>query len=487
MPTAPTDCRTRQSSKIASPERPKPLGFGRLKGKVVEADFSGGAITSDAGLLLVQQVDRQFGITEKFARCFEDRRTAHRVEHSVEQMVAQRTYALVQGYEDLTDHEQLRHDPMFGIAVGKLESQHARCAPLAGKSTLNRLELGPPREGAKNGKDRYVKVVADLKAMEQVFVELFFALTEKPPCQLILDFDVTDDPTHGQQELSAFNGYYRCDCYAPLYIFCGHHLLGAKLRASDVDPAAGALEELQRLVPLLRQRWPKVEIIVRGDSAYSRDEIMSWCEDNEVDYIFGYASNARLRRMTHRLELKAQQNYEYYQRVDPSYEPAPLYRTVYYRTLDSWQHHRRLVCQLRYDDHGVHRRFVVTSIPAAKVCPKYLYQNWYCPRGEMENRLKEQQLGLFSDRTSSHGFASNQLRLYFSSLAYVLMQAMRQSLLAKTDFAKAQVWTIRNRLLKLGAQVRISMRRIHVAICSHCPVQALLTLVHQRLQLAETG
>ncbi len=487
MPTLTTDCRPRKSPQFGSRQRQKPLGFGRLAGRSVEADFSGGAITSDAGLLLVKQVDRRFGITEQFSRCFEDRRVAKRVEHSVEQLVAQRTYALVQGYEDLNDHEQLRHDPMFGVAVGKLKSRHARCAALAGKSTLNRLELGASRAEDKDGNERYVKVVADLEAMGQVFVDLFVKLMEPSPRRLILDFDVTDDPTHGTQELSAFNGYYRCDCYAPLYVFCGHHLLCAKLRASNVDPAAGALAELQRLVRLLRQRWPRVEIVVRGDSAYSRDDIMSWCEVNGVDYVFGYASNSRLQRMTHRLELKAQETYEYYQRVDPSYEPPPLYRTVYYRTLDSWKQHRRLVCQLSYDQHGVHRRFVVTSIPAAKVCPSQLYRNWYCPRGDMENRLKEQQLGLFSDRTSSHGFASNQLRLYFSSLAYVLMQAMRQSVLAKTDMAKAQVWTIRNRLLKLGAQVRVSVRRIHVAICSHCPVRDLFALAHQRLGIADTG
>ena len=244
MLNAMTDCRSRKSSQLGSRQRQKPLGFGRLDGRSVEADFSGGAITSDAGLLLVKQVDRQLGITEKFAQCFEDWRVARRVEHSVDQMVAQRIYALVQGYEDVNDHEQLRHDPMFGVAVGKLKSRHSRCAALAGKSTLNRLELGASREEAKEGKDRYVKVVADLKAMEQVFVDLFFELMEPSPRRLILDFDVTDDPTHGTQELAAFNGYYRCDCYAPLYVFCGHHLLCAKLRASNVDPAAGALDEL---------------------------------------------------------------------------------------------------------------------------------------------------------------------------------------------------------------------------------------------------
>ena len=487
MPTAKTDCRLREPLKFGNSKPRKPLGFGQLDGRSVEADFSGGAITSDAGLLLVKQVDRRFGITEKFARCFEDRRVAKRVEHPVKKMVAQRTYALIQGYEDLNDHDQLRHDPMFGVAIDKLSTRNSRCAPLAGKSTLNRLELGASRKEAKEGDDRYVKVVADLKAMEQVFVELFFELMGDSPRRLILDLDVTDDPTHGSQELSAFNGYYRCDCYAPLYVFCGHQLLSAKLRASDVDPAAGALDELQRLVPLLRQRWPGIEILVRGDSAYSRDDIMSWCEQNGVDYVFGYASNSRLRLMTHRLELKAQENYEYYQEVDPSYEPPPLYRTVYYRTLHSWKAFRRLVCQLSYDKHGVHRRFVVTSIKASKVAPRKLYTELYVKRGEMENRLKEQQLGLFADRTSSHGFESNQLRLYWSSLAYVLMQAMRQTVLAKTDMAKAQVWTIRNRLLKLGAQVRVSVRRVHVAICSHTPVRELLTLAHQRLMAAETG
>lgn len=487
MPSTKTDCRHQKSPKLGRSKHQKPLGFGRLEGRAVEADFSGGAITSDAGLLLVQQVDRRFGITEKFARCFEDRRAANRVEHRVEKMVAQRTYALIQGYEDITDHDQLRHDPMFGVAIDKLSNRHARCAPLAGKSTLNRLERGASRKPADKEDNRYIKVVADLKAMEKVFVELFFELMGDSPRRLILDFDVTDDPTHGKQELSAFNGYYRCNCYAPLYVFCGHQLLSAKLRASDVDPAAGALDELQRLVPLLRQRWPAVEIIVRGDSAYSRDDIMNWCESNGVDYVFGYASNSRLRLMTHCLELKAQDNYEYYQEVDPSYEPPPLYRTVYYRTLTSWKTHRRLVCQLSYDKHGVHRRFVVTSFKASKVPPRKLYRELYVMRGDMENRLKECQLGLFADRTSSHQFDSNQLRLYWSSLAYVLMQAMRQTVLTKTKLAKAQVWTIRNRLLKLGAQVRVSVRRVHIAICSHTPVRELFTLAHRRLITAETG
>ncbi len=478
-----TQCRLKASHRDGSRQRQKPLGFGHLEKRKVEADFSGGAITSDAGLLLVSQVDKRYRITQRFAQCFKDYRDSKRVEHSVEQMIAQRTYGLVQGYEDVNDHEQLRHDPMFGVAVGQLESNHARCAPLAGKSTLNRLELGPSRANAKEGKDRYVKVVGALKAMQQVFVDVFFELTPKPLRWLVLDFDVTDDPTHGEQELSAFNGYYDCDCYAPLYVFCGHHLLAARLRASNVDPAEGALDELQRLVPLIRQRWPHVKILLRGDSAYSRDDIMSWCEGNNVDYVLGQASNQRLRRMTQRLERRAQQLYEVSQIVDPSEPPPPLYRTVYYRTLKSWSRQRRLVCQMTYDEKGPHCRFVVTSLPTSQVCPSQLYRDWYCPRGDMENRIKENQLDLFSDRTSSHGFESNQLRLYFSSLAYVLLQAMRQSVLAKTDLAKAQVSTIRTRLLKLGAQVRISVRRIHIAICSHSPMQSLFGLVHQRLQL----
>ena len=347
--------------------------------------------------------------------------------------------------------------------------------------------------------ERYVKLSADPKILEQVFLDLFFVLCDAPPRRLFIDLDVTDDPVHGQQAMAFFNGYYDSVCYAPLYIFCGGHLLAAKLRPSNVDPAAGTLDELKRIIPQLQQHWPQVQLIVRGDRAYARDDIMSWCEARKIDYAFGLAGNERLVRMSLPLQEKAQAQYQQRQQhlvtsLEPYLQPevtrteAPQlllpevwYQSLQYRTLNSWSCSRRVVCKLSYDDNGPKRRFVVTSIPASKVIPSQIYTEYYCPRGDMENRIKEQQLDLFSDRTSTHEFHSNQLRLWFSSLAYVLLQALRQHCLSQTQLANASVGTIRNQLLKLVAQIRLSVRRVHIAICSACPVQSLFALVHQRL------
>lgn len=416
--------------------------FGQLGRRQVVADFSGGQIVSDAGLVLIAQLDQHYRITQRFAQCFEDHRDPKRVQHSLEDLIAQRVYGLVQGYEDVNDHDCLRTDPMFGIAVGKLESQHPRCAPLAGKSTLNRLEQAKsPKNISSN--DRYLRIAIKSQAIEQLLIDLFFDLSGPAPGRIFVDMDVTDAPVHGQQEQTFFNGYYNHECYAPLLIFCGHHLLAAKLRPSNIDPAAGALEELQRIIPQIQQRWSKTQIIVRGDSAYARDEIMSWCEESGVDYVLGLPSNQRLLRMTYELENKAQAEFERCQTVEPPLRPTPWFRSLHYRTLDSWSRYRRVVCKLTYDADGPNRRFVVTSLPAHQVIPSSLYADYYCPRGDMVNRLKEHQLDLFSDRTSSHAFDANQLRLWFSSLAYVLMQALRQHCLNKTELATAQLGTIR--------------------------------------------
>ncbi len=417
--------------------QPGTYHFGQIGRRQVVADFSGGQITSDGGLVLVAQLNRHYHITERFAECFEDHREPKRVQHALSDLIAQRVYGLVQGYEDLNDHDSLRTDLMFGIAVGKMASQHLRCAPLAGKSTLNRLEQAPSPKDI-NSSDRYLRVAVKPRAIEQLLIDLFFDLSGPAPKSIFIDMDVTDDSVHGQQEQAFFNGYYNHECYAPLLIFCGHHLLSAKLRPSNVDPAAGALEELQRIVPQIQQRWSNTQIIVRGDSAYARDEIMSWCEHHNVDYVLGLASNERLQRMTCELENKAQAEFERCQTVEPPLRPTPWFRSLHYRTLDSWSRYRRVVCKLTYDADGVNRRFVVTSLPAHQVIPSSLYTDYYCPRGDMENRIKEHQLDLFSDRTSAHAFDSNQLRLWFSSLAYVLMQALRQHCLGRTEFATAQ-------------------------------------------------
>lgn len=475
--------------------------FGQLDRRQVVADFSGGQITSEGGLILVAQIDRHYRISERVAECFEDQREPSRVQHEVQDLVAQRLYGLVQGYEDLNDHEQLRHDPMFGIAVGKLESEHRRCAPLAGKSTLNRLEQAMHVAGDLSA-ERYVKFSLNPAKMESLLVEMFIEQYGEEPKNIILDLDVSDDPVHGTQEQAFFNGYYDHECYAPLFIFCGRHLLAAKLRPSNVDPAAGALEELNRIVAQIRRQWQEVVIIVRGDSAYGREDIMSWCEAQaKVEYVLAYSSNERLGKFTWGIEQRAKATYEQQRQeiasnlealvaspaalkaeLDVLVPPQVWYQSFPYRTINSWSCERRVVCKLTYDGNGARRHFVVTSFSKQQLSPGKLHADYYCPRGEMENRIKEHQLDLFSDRTSTHEFESNQLRLWFSSFAYVLMQSIRQQALVGTEFADAQFGTIRLKLLKVGAQIRLSVRRVVIAFSSAWAGQSLFHRVYQQLQ-----
>jgi hypothetical protein len=475
--------------------------FGQLERRQVLADFSGGQVTTDGGLILVAQIDQHYRISERLAACFSDGRDPTRVQHQLGDLIAQRLYGLVQGYEDLNDHDLLRHDPMFGIAVGKLESDHRRCAPLAGKSSLNRLEQAMHVD-TDLSKERYVKFSLDSKEIERLLVELFIEQMGDAPQQIILDMDVTDDPVHGTQEQAFFNGYYDHQCYAPLLIFCGRHLLSAKLRASTVDPAAGALEELQRIIAQIRVHWSDVLIIVRGDSAYGRDDIMRWCEAQaKVEYVLAHSSNQRLRGFTWGLEQRAKAAYEQQRQqiasnleplfaaasdlsaqLDTLVPPQVWYQSLNYRTEESWSCARRLVCKLTYDAAGAHRHFVVTSFSTQQVSAGKLHADYYCPRGEMENRIKEHQLDLFSDRTSTHEFESNQLRLWFSSFAYVLIQALRQHCLSQTELATAQCGTIRLKLLKVAAQIRISVRRVVIAFSSYWSGQSLFAEVYLRLQ-----
>jgi Transposase DDE domain group 1 len=475
--------------------------FGQVERRQVVADFSGGQLTSDGGLILVSEVDRRCRISERVAACFTDHREPGRVQHELQDLVAQRLYGLVQGYEDLNDHDLLRQDPMFGIAVGKLSSKHERCAPLAGKSTLNRLEQAMHGEIDVSGQ-RYIKVCLNPKQMETLLVELFLEQEGKEPQQIILDLDVSNDPIHGNQEQGYFNGYYDQVCYAPLFIFSGRHLLAAKLRPSNVDPAAGALEELQRIMAQIRAQWPNVVMVVRGDSAYGRDDIMRWCESQkQVEYVLAHASNERLRTMTWGLEQRAKAAYQTQREeiastleglvatpadlkaeLDALVPPQVWYQSLCYRTLNSWSCERRVVCKLTYDGNGARRHVVVTSFSNEKLSPKTLHTDYYCPRGEMENRIKEHQLDLFSDRTSTHEFESNQLRLWWSSFAYVLMQSLRHYGLANSELADAQLGTIRLKLLKVGAQIRISVRRVLMALSSAWTGQGIFHLVYQRLQ-----
>lgn len=482
--------------------------FGRVSQRQLVADFSGGDLTSDGGLLLIREIDHLYRISERLSECFTDHRDAKRVKHELPTLIGQRLYGLVQGYEDVNDHDDLRHDRMFGVALGQLESAHPQCAPLAGKSTLNRLEQAM-HVASDLSDSRYLKMSLDPAAVERLLVEVFIEQMESEPQRLILDLDVTDDPTHGEPVGTAFNGYYQHECYTPLLIFCGRHLLSAKLRPANVDPAAEALGELQRLIAQIRDHWPTVPIVVRGDSAYSRDDIMSWCESqNQVEFVTAHSSNARLRQLTGSLEQRAKAAYEAQRQLvatslepllgqnsaelaaelDRLVPPQVWYQSLNYRTLDSWNRERRVVCKLTYDGNGPRRHFVVTSFSTQQVPPAQLHRDDYCPRGEMENRIKEHQLDLFSDRTSTHEFESNQRRLWFSSFAYVLMQALRLRALAHTELADAQCGTIRRKLLKLGAQVRISVRRIRVTFSSATPIQDIFQAAYQRLQrLPQSG
>ena len=480
---------------------PEHFTFGRVESRQVIVNFKGGTVTSDAGLTLIAGLDQKLQITSRFAACFEDYREPNRVEHSIKSLIAQRVYGLVQGYEDLNDHEQLRHDPMFALAVGKIIGNGDEQVVLAGKSTLNRIEHCPETV-TNRAESRYHRIGHDAKMIEKQFGEFFLSSYLKPPRAIILDLDVTDDQVHGSQEQAFFNTYYDGVCYAPLYINCCKHLLCAKLRPSNVDPAYGALEELQRVIEHIRSRWISVRILVRGDSAYSREEIMKWCESQVgVDYVFGLSQNSRLIKMTFNTQQKAQDCYEQNKQTVVAFleklfhpeedlnrepenllKPSILYRSLNYQTRESWTRFRRVVSKVEYSPCGVNIRFVVTSLATYKVPNCELYTQKYCPRGEMENRFKEQQLELFSDRTSTHTFEGNQLRLWFSSLAYVLMNALREKCLATTEFRSAQVGTIRTKLLKLGARVLISVRRVLISISSACPYQNIFATASRHLQ-----
>jgi Transposase DDE domain group 1 len=446
--------------------------FTPVEGRRVVAGFDGGAITSDAGALLLGPADRAIGLIDRFAACFSDARMPELVEHQVSTMVMQRVFGIALGYEDLVDHDELRCDPVMAVLAGKLEARRADCAPLAGKSTLNRLELSRPEP------TRYHRISHDPAAIEGLFVDVFLEAHRRAPEQIILDLDATDDPLHGHQEGRFFHGYYDCYCYLPLYVFCGRHLLASKLRRSNIDASAGAVEEIARIVAQIRRRWPRVRILLRGDSGFAREALMAWCEANRVDYLFGLARNERLEAAI-AAELVAA-SVECLQ----TGKPARRFKDFSYATLDSWSRERRVVGKAEVTGGEANPRFVVTSFKPSEVGGQHLYERIYCARGEMENRIKECQLDLFADRTSAATMRANQLRLWFASMAYVLVCALRRIGLAHTQFAEATCGTIRLKLLKLGALVRISVRRIRVAMASACPWQNEFALAHARLRNA---
>jgi Transposase DDE domain group 1 len=447
--------------------------FAPVEGRAVVAGFDGGAITSDAGALLLGATDRAIDLVGRFAACFTDARDPERVEHAVATLVGQRVFGIALGYEDLNDHDRLRHDPVLAVLAGKLEAARRDCAPLAGKSTLNRLEHAPAGEPG-----RYHRIGHDGAAIEALFVDLFLDAHRSPPRQIILDLDATDVPLHGHQEGRFFHGYYDAYCYLPLYIFCGRHLLAAKLRRSNIDASAGALEEVERIVHRIRARWPRVRILLRADSGFAREALMAWCEANRVDFVFGLARNARL---VEELAIDLAWAEDDAARTGRS---ARRYRDFRWSTLDSWSRRRRVIGKAEWTRGEANPRFVVTSLKRGEIDARELYERVYCARGDMENRVKECQLDLFAGRASAATMRANQLRLWFASMAYVLLCALRRIGLAHTQFAEATCGTLRLALLRIGALVRRSVRRISVAMASAHPHQAEFALAHARLTAA---
>ena len=459
----------------------EPLLFQELGSREVAAAFDGGKVTSDAGGLLLREIEAKFNFIGRFARdCFIDHRDPELVEHSLEDLLKQRIFGLCLGYEDLNDHDQLRHDPLMAVLVGKKDPEgenrgrlRDKGKALAGKSTLNRLELTPVRA---NGKSRYKKIVARLDAMQSFFVDAFVQQYVVPPARIILDVDATDMALHGHQLGRFFHGYYDEYCYLPLYIFCGDHPLLALLRPANIDTATGLVKHLARIVAHLRSHWPEVQIVVRGDSGFCREYVMRWCEDNRVDYLFGLAKNKRLLRILGKEMHDAQQ--QFLQKG----QAARVFKDFLYRTHKSWSRSRRVVAKAEHLDKGANPRFVVTSLSAEALDNKTLYEREYCGRGNMENRIKEQKLFLFADRVSCATMRANQVRLCLATVAYILMRALRQYGLRDTEMAEAQCDTMRLKLFKIGAIVRISVRRVCLALSEAFPFRALFLRVCENLR-----
>jgi len=439
----------------------------------ITARFDGGTISSDGGALLLSAVERRTRIVERFAACFRDHRDPVRIEHSIGELVSQRVMGLCLGYEDISDHESLRNDPLLCTLAGK----HERDAKLAGKSTLSRLELSTADEAAEH---RYKKTVLDTSLADRLLVDIFTESFESEPESIVIDLDSTDFAIHGHQEGRFFHGYYDQHCYLPLYIFSGEHLLCARLRRSNIDGAAGSVEEIERIVAQIRARWTRVKITLRADSGFCREAMMAWCEQNLVDYVFGLARNDRLVEMI-QVELGlAQMNFA------GTGEPARVFKEIEYCTRESWSRTRRVVAKAEYLSGKDNPRFVVTSLSREEIDARALYEDLYCARGEMENRIKEQQLDLFADRVSAQTIAANQVRLYFASIAYTLMHALRRLGLEGTALERAQCGTIRLKLLKIGAQIKVSVRRVWVALSEAFPMQDVFALALARLRAAST-
>jgi hypothetical protein len=451
---------------------PDCFGFEAVSGRRVEAAFDGGVVTSDAGGLLLGLAYKALRLPERFAACFDDHRDPDLIEHSVETLVRQRVMGLAMGYEDLNDHDALRRDPVMALLAEKLAARRDDCEAVAGKSTLNRLELSGPQA------TRYHKIAHDGAAIERLLVDVFLESRTEAPEEIVLDFDATDDPLHGNQEGRFFHGYYDCHCYLPLYVFCGRDLLAAKLRRADIDGSAGAKQEAERIVAQIRARWPRTRIVLRADSGFAREELMAWCEANGVGYLFGLARNARLAA-----EIAAEMAQARLE-AEASAKPARRFKDFHWRTLESWSRERRVVGKAEWLGDKANPRFVVTSLTVERAEARELYEKLYCARGDMENRIKEAQGDLFGDRTSSRAMRSNQLRLWFSSLAYVLLCALRRIGLAGTVLAAATCASLRLKLLKIGATVTRSTRRVKLAMAKGFPMQEVFAIAYGRLAAA---
>ena len=434
----------------------------------VVAEFTGARLTTEGGALLLGEADRKIGLLRRVVSCFRDARDPQRIEHELSEMLVQRVYGLALGYEDVNDHEELRNDPLLGMLAGRRDLG----APLAGKSTLNRLEL-MPSEGS--SASRYHKIGYSPEALDELLVDIFLEAHRQAPAEIVLDLDATDTPLHGKQESRFFHGYYGHYCYLPLYVFCGDHLLCARLRPSNLDASAGSLEEVQRIIRQIRARWREVRIILRADSGFCREELMVWCEKHAVDYVFGFARNKRLRRIIGRAMHEAKQEHR------RTGKAARVFCEFAYRTNKSWSRARRVVAKAEQIEGKENPRYLVTSLGKEAWPAQKLYEQLYCARGEMENRIKEQ-LSLFADRLSTETLRANQLRLYFSSLAYVLLEALRRLGLAGTEWAQAQADTIRLKLLKIAAQVRLTARRIWVRYSCAYPWQNVFAAAYAALR-----
>ena len=446
------------------------FGFEACGSREIVARFDGGTISSDGGAFLLRQTDKRLNLLPRLAECFLDDRNQDLIEHSVLEMVSQRVYGLALGYEDLNDHEQLRTDPVFGILAGREELDE----PLAGKSTLNRMELGA------GTKDRYKKITFWKDGLDELLVKVFLESHENPPAEIILDVDTTDLPLHGKQEGRFFHGYYDNYCYLPLYIFCGDQVLCARLREANHDAAFGSLQEIQRIVAQIRMAWPAVKIILRGDSGFCRNALMSWCENHGVDFVLGLARNQRLRKII------GAEMHEATEQWSQTGKPARVFSEFDYQTKKTakkggWDRQRRVAAKAEHIDGKENPRFVVTSLRSEEWPAQALYEKLYCARGDMENRIKEQ-FSLFADRVSTETMRANQMRLYLSTMAYVLMSGLRRLGLKATELAGAQVSTIRTKLLKIGAQIRVTVRKVWVSMASSYPWQDLYQQVWTNLR-----